>query len=243
MLHLGKLTDIALNDDCVNKGASAAVSMLPTPVTRPTLVGKDNFSYVEIRAALWLVPKGISLKAKASLPVGRVWLAKAIRRDTRRGVLAWREPVLFSPSMKLTLIDRQRSATDPKRLVLITLRSMAKFRGKTTRDNVKVEVEDGEGNARFYFAQCEAFFQDADGHVFVGLRWYDHANQNGDAVDATVQLPRLKLRPREKTGSYSVLPASCIHNGALIIAGDNHHWAVMSPREQKEYEEHFYVVS
>ena len=75
------------------------------------------------------------------------------------------------------------------------------------------------------------------------LRWYDHANPNGDAVDATVLLPRLKLRPMEKTGSYSVLPASCIHNGALIIAGDNHHWAVMSPREQKEYEEHFYVTS
>ena len=115
---------------------------------------------------------------------------------------------------------------------------MAKFRGKATRDNVKVEVEDGEGNARFYFAQCEAFFKDANGHVFVGLRWYDHANPNGYVADDTVLLPRLKLRPLEKTGSYSVLPASCIHNGALIIAGENHHWAVMSPREQKEYEAH-----
>ena len=243
MLHLGNLTDVAMNDDCFNRGESAAVSMIPTPVTRPTLVGKDNFSYVKIRAGLWLVPKGITSKAKASLPEVREWLSKAIRRGTSNGVLAWREPVLFSPSMKLTLVDRQRSTTDPKRLVLITLRSMAKFRGKTTRDNVKVEVEDGEGNARFYFAQCEAFFQDANGHVFVGLRWYDHANPNGDAVDAKVLLPRLKLRPLEKTGSYSVLPASCIHNGALIIPGDNHHWAVMSPREQKEYEEHFYVTS
>jgi hypothetical protein len=63
---------------------------------------------------------------------------------------------------------------------------MAKFRGKATRDNVKVEVEDGEGNARFYFAQCEAHFQDANGHVSVGLRWHDHANPNGDIVDGTV---------------------------------------------------------
>jgi hypothetical protein len=42
--------------------------------------------------------------------------------------------------MKLTLVDRQRSATDPKRLVATTLRSMAKFRDKATRDNEKVEV-------------------------------------------------------------------------------------------------------
>ena len=236
MLHLNKLTNVAMNDDCFNRGASAAVTMQATPVKRPTLVGKDNFSTVEINAGLWLLPKGVTIKAQACLPTSRVWLGKAIHRDTLSGVLAWHEPVLFSPSMKLTLVDRQRSANEPKRLVLITLRSMPNFRGKATRDNVKVEVEDGEGNPQFYFAQCEAFFEDANGHVFVGLRWYDHVNQNGDSVDATVLLPRLKLRPLEKTRSYSVLPASCIHNGALIIAGDNHHWAVMSPREQKEYE-------
>jgi hypothetical protein len=140
--------------------------------------------------------------------------------------------------MKLTLVDRQRSANDPKRLVLMTLRPMAKFRGKATRDNAKVEVEDGEGNARFCFAQCEAFSQDANGHTFVGLRWSDHANPKGNIVDPTALLPRLKLHPLEKTVSCSVLPASCIHNGALIIPGDNHHWAVMSPREQKEHEAH-----
>jgi hypothetical protein len=60
--------------------------------------------------------------------------------------------------MELVLVSRQRSSTDPK-LVLLALRSMAKFRGNATRDNAKVEVEDGEGNARFYFAQCKAFFK------------------------------------------------------------------------------------
>ena len=140
MLHLGNLTDVAMNDDCFNRGASAAVSMIPTPVTRPTLVGKDNFSYVKIRAGLWLVPKGITSKAKASLPVVREWLSKAIRRDTSSGVLAWREPVLFSPSMKLTLVDRQRSATDPKRLVLTTLRSMAKFRDGSAFTKSRIHI-------------------------------------------------------------------------------------------------------
>ena len=98
-----------MNDHCFNGGASAAVSMQVTPVTRPTLVEKGNFSRVEINAGLWVVPKGIALKAKACLPEGRVRLSKAIRRDTRSGVLAWREPVLFSPSMKLALVGRQRA--------------------------------------------------------------------------------------------------------------------------------------
>ena len=55
-----------------------------------------------------------------------------------------------------------------------------------------------------------------------------------DVVDATVLLPRLKLRPHDQPRSHSVLPASCIHNGALIIANGAHHFAIMSPRELKE---------
>jgi hypothetical protein len=106
MLHLGKLTDIAMNGDCFNGGASATVSIQATPVTRPALVGKGNSSCVEINAGLWLLPKGITLKLKARLPEGRVWLSKASRRDTRSGVLAWREPALFSPSMELALVGR-----------------------------------------------------------------------------------------------------------------------------------------
>jgi hypothetical protein len=68
MLHLAKLTEMAMNDYCFNRGASAAVSMQATPVTHPTLVGKGNFSRVEINAGLWVAPKEIALKAKAYLP-------------------------------------------------------------------------------------------------------------------------------------------------------------------------------
>jgi hypothetical protein len=68
----------------------------------------------------------------------------------------------------------------------------------------------------------------------LALRWLD---QSGPcALNTTVRLPRLKLlRPNMMPKSYSVLPATSIHNGALLIAADEFYWAVMSPREQEEY--------
>jgi hypothetical protein len=42
--------------------------------------------------------------------------------------------------------------------VLQTLRAMNKFHGKPTRDNAKAEIAQDNGNRRYYFAQCEAFF-------------------------------------------------------------------------------------
>jgi hypothetical protein len=135
--------------------------------------------------------------------------------------------------LKLTLVNKKLSRKDPRRLVLQTLRAMNKFHGKLTRDNVKVEVAQDNGNCRYYFAQCEAFFQDGKGRTYVGLRWYDQSGPG--VIDSTVLLPRLKLRPHDQPRSYSVLPASCIHNGALIIANGAHHHAIMSFRELKEY--------
>ena len=98
---------------------------------------------------------------------------------------------------------------------------------------VKVEVAQDNGTSRYHFAQCEAFFQDNKGSAYVGLRWYDQPGP--EIIDGTVLLPRLKLRPHDQPGSYSVLPASCIHNGALLMASGGHHHAIMSPRELREY--------
>ena len=145
---------------------------------------------------------------------------KAILRDTNSGVLDWREPLVYSPSMKLTLVNKQLSGKDPRRLVLQTLRAMDKFHGKPARDNVKVEIAQDNGNSRFYFAQCEAFFQDANDHTYVGVRWYDQPGP--DIIDGTVLLSRLKLRPHDQPGSYSVLPATCIHNEALMMENNIH---------------------
>jgi hypothetical protein len=97
---------------------------------------------------------------------------------------------------------------------------------------VKAEIAQDNGSSRYYFAQCEAFFQDSKGHTYVGLRWYDQLGPG--IIDGTVLLPRLKLRPHDQPRSYSVLPASCIHNGALLMASGARHHAIMSPRELKE---------
>ena len=122
---------------------------------------------------------------------------------------------------------------DPKRLVLTTLRAKKCFQGRPTNDFVKVEVEEDDGKGRLYFAKCEAFFRDFRGELYVGLRWLDQAGPC--VLNSTVRLPRLKLRPNTNPRSYSVLPASAIHNGALLITVDDFYWGVMSPREQEEY--------
>ena len=166
-------------------------------------------------------------------PKNQKWLTKAILRDTHSGVLTWQEPLVYSPSMKLTLTNKQLPRKDPRRLVLQTLRAMKLFHGKPARDNVKVEIAQDNGSSSYYFAQCEAFFQDSKGRIYVGLRWYDQSGP--DIIDGTVLLPKLKLRPHDQPRSYSVLPSTCIANGALIIAHGAHHYAIMSPRELKEY--------
>ena len=112
MLHLGNLNTpgSSLNDDN-SMVKTAAPPMRPTPVTRPTLVGKCNFAIVNIVSGTW-VATGCYSKQKG--PKHQKWLAKAILRDTSNGVLHWREPLVYSPSMKLTLVNKQLSRKDPR---------------------------------------------------------------------------------------------------------------------------------
>ena len=232
LLHLGNLNtpgSTVGDDGYLMK--TAAPPMKPTPVTRPTLVGMSNFAVVKIVSGKWVASGRSDRKQKG--PKHHQWLAKAIARDTNSGILTWHEPIVYSPAMKLTLVNKQLFRKDPRRHVLQALRAMNNFHGKPTTDNIKVEIAQDNGNSRYYFAQCEAFFQDGRGHTYVGLRWYDQSGP--DIIDAAVLLPRLKLRPHDQPRSYSVMPASCIHNGALVMAQRAHHYAVMSPRELKEY--------
>jgi hypothetical protein len=164
-------------------------------------------------------------------PTNQKWLTKAIVRDIHSGVLTWQEPVVYSPSMKLTLTNKQLSRKDPRRLVLQTLRAMNQFHGKPARDNVKVEIAQENGSSRYYFAQCEAFFQDRKGRIYVGLRWYDQPGP--DIIDGTVLLPKLKLRPHDQPRSHSVLSSSCVANGALMGAWGGSLWT-RTHRTQKD---------
>ena len=156
-------------------------------------------------------------------------LAKAIDQDIASGVLNWPEPVECPSVMKMTMVHRQTPPNDPKRLVLTTLRAKKSFQGRPSNDFVKAEVEEDNGQGRLCFAKFEAFFRDSRGINCVSLRWLDKSGPC--ALNTTVRLPRLKLRP----ASNSVLPASSVHNGALLIEVDDFYWAVMSPREQGDY--------
>ena len=94
-----------------------------------------------------------------------------------------------------------------------------------------VEVEDDR--EKIYFGRCVAFFEDADHNIFVALRWYTEIP--GYVMDPVVQLAPLKLAPETLTGSYSIMPAHAILNGALIVPRKNKFWAMQSPREEEQY--------
>ena len=239
MLHLGKV-GAHLDEDGFGSMAAKQVGPGPmdrTPATPPTLVGTAHAA--RITGGTWRKnnkrpgTRRRKEQGRPHNPDSRRALAKAIDRDIANGVLNWQEPVEYSSAMKMTMVDRQTQPHDPKRLVLTTLRAKKTFQGRPTNDFVKVEVEDDNGQGRLYFAKCEAFFRDSRGEHYVALRWLDQSGPT--TLNTTVRLPRLKLRPTMMPKSYSVLPASSIHNGALLIAADEFYWAVMSPREQKEY--------
>ena len=119
MLHLGNLN--AQGSSLDRDGhtlETAAPPMKPTPVTRPTPVGKYNFAVVEIVPGTWVAAGLPSRKQKG--PKNQKWLTKAIVRDTNSGVLTWQEPLVHSPSMKLALVDKQLPRKDPRRLALQT---------------------------------------------------------------------------------------------------------------------------
>jgi hypothetical protein len=78
-----------------------------------------------------------------------------------------------------------------------------------------------------------AFFRDADGDVYVALRWY--AAPPIKPFGTLLELTALDLAPNDQSKSYSVLPEKCIVNGAVLIKCRGTYWAVQSPREELEY--------
>ena len=158
MLHLGNLNTRGSSlDDNGNMLKTTAPPMTSALVTRPALVGKSNFAVAEIVPGTWMATGFPNRKQKG--PKHQKRLTKAMLRDTNSGVLTWREPLVHSPSMKLTPVNKQLSRKDLRRLVLQNIRAMDKFHGEPTRDNAKVEIDQDNGNSRCYhFTQCEAFF-------------------------------------------------------------------------------------
>ena len=78
-----------------------------------------------------------------------------------------------------------------------------------------------------------AFFRDAEGQHFVGLQWY--AEPPNDPPGAVIDLTALDITREDRSSSYSVLPAECIINGALLVKCNGAFWAAQSPREEMAY--------
>jgi hypothetical protein len=164
----------------------------------------------------------------------------AITTGLTNHVIEWEAPVVVASQMTLTVENRQEPEHTGKRLVKLILRALPKYQGKPAFDNIKVLVEEDEGT-KFYFGRCLLFFKDNSGCVFVAIRWYTNAVPNGNAVDPTVGLVRLKLAPLNNVtranihGSVSILPAGSIHNGALVIPFDTEYFALQSSTELDRY--------
>jgi hypothetical protein len=89
-------------------------------------------------------------------------------------------------------------------------------------------VEENEGDT-LYFAKCRGFFRDGNGDHFVAVQWFNHTlNRN---VDPTVKLPKLTLANPDTPASYSIMPATAIVNGALVVESGAKHYAIMHPKE------------
>lgn len=158
----------------------------------------------------------------------------SIRKNTRgeNPPLTWTPPFSCATQFKTTLEDKQLPEQDDRRFRNVILRAQPTFQGIPATDSVKVWVEEDAGR-KLYFAKCFAFFKDGAGDHYVGLRWY--AKSPNAPPGAVLQLPCLDLAKDDRSSSYSILPADCIVNGALIMPCVGKMWALQSPREEMEY--------
>ena len=166
-------------------------------------------------------------------------LRLAIIQAVVRELIVWEEPIMVGTAMNFSVVNVHEPGHSDNKIVPIVLRAKRIFRGRPAWDNVKLLVDE-EGGARLYFGRCMAFFRDKHGSVFVGIRWYQNVTANGEALDETAMLPRLKLTKinvtiRDVLESVSILPAASIINGALLIPYNDEYWAMQSSMEQGQY--------
>ena len=190
----------------------------------PELVGKEVLLHVHDGQGL---PTWLSIEERMALK-----RAIVIALRGAEPTLVWAEPVKCAAQLKLTLTDLQKKEDDPRRLVKHTLRAMPQFQNVPAQDYVSLYVEEEPRN-RIYFGRCVCFFADSTGAHFLAVRWLREVP--GVIVDTTTRLVRLKQSPPHVSTSYSVMPTSCILNGALILEGGGNLWALLSPREEKAY--------
>ncbi len=153
-------------------------------------------------------------------------------------LLVWKEPVTIHAQMKVTLRDYYALPEDPQSLQTLVLRSACTYQGCPAQDCIKVLVESDVEDSSIYFAQCLAFVQDANDDYFAIVRWFEGIEENG--FNPITHVPSFRLAQENKTNSYCILPAFSILNGAVMVPGtDNRYWALLSPKEERNYTNQF----
>ena len=213
---------------------------------KPIMVRDENF-YLQQRSSdnthevKNMLPKFVGVPCRTTMLTGKgmpkhitnaesAVLFQVIKANT---TFVLSEPVQACKSVAVTLTDRQQLQHDDERYVRVILRALPSFHNKPGNDNVKVAVEYDSG-PKLHFAKCVVFLKDNLEEYFVLLQWYDQVGrQPFDSVSGLVQLV---LRPPNVTQSYSIMPITCIVNGAIITRSENKLWVLLSPRETSAYE-------
>jgi hypothetical protein len=154
-------------------------------------------------------------------------------------VLKWAPPLQVGTQLVLPIQDTQKMLFDPTRIKRIIFRALPKYQKAPAMDSVRVLIYNDAGTSGWYFGQCVAFVRDANNDHFCILRWYTRLDPPHD-LRGYMPLHAFTLAPEHVTTSYSVLPVSCICNGAFMLpTSDNRFSLLLSPLESKNYNNMF----
>ena len=226
--------DVGILNDDGSLGPSPAWIQPAPLLLGPALVGKEAPVRIEDTGA-W-TPLGNTRKkrkrARKLFPrkATLLGISGAVTRQTKPGreSLNWVTPVTFATSIKMPITNTQLPTKDQHRTKFVTFRAMQMFHGRPRHDDVKMVVEENEGDT-LYFAKCRGFFRDGNGDHFVAVQWFNHSQHRN--VDPTLKLPKLTLANPAMPAAYSIMPATAIVNGALLVPSGAKHYAIMHPKE------------
>jgi hypothetical protein len=154
-------------------------------------------------------------------------------------VLKWNPPIKVGTQIVLPIQDTQKLLFDPTRIKRMIFRALPKYQNAPATDSVRVLIENGNGGSGWYFGQCVAFLRDAHNDHYLILRWYTRLDPP-NYLRGSIPLHAFTLAPEHVSTSYSVLPVSCVCNGALMVpTPDNRFSVLLSPLESKNYNNMF----
>jgi len=177
------------------------------------------------------------------------WLSPASMSAIFRGIMAttagenpvlqWQPPIKVGTQIVLPIQDTQKLLFDPTRIKRMIFRALPKYQNAPAMDSVRVLIENGNGGSGWYFGQCVAFLRDANNVHYLLLRWYTRLDPP-NCLRGYMPLHAFTLAPEHVSTSYSVLPVSCVCNGALMVpTPDNRFSLLLSPLESKNYNNMF----